>query len=471
MFRRCGINLHTVRRSSRFWAELWTDLTIEQVMMRSIKSRGGLTRGRGVTESVRTLWINTAHRCSTIHKAVTDLTGLKHRTSEQHVEMSSSRKKKDNKLMKRLKEWFAANNPFDPSCPELRSLSSGTVATETDNINCDDVEKVGKRIQETLGDTNVSSATIKRKDQVRTLACLQNGVRIRNNTVYIKPDMLFSRMSILVNNQNERTHFFDYELTPEPSALFVNGKMRKAAKHKLRNHLLKLDDSLPDPCPDVYVIDGGDLLYHTSWNRQSTFEEVALNYLRYIGSNFTNCIVWIIFDGYSHKDSTKSEEHLRRYGGKAAANVNFRNPKMRVMSSKQEFLQNKNNKMQLIQFLKRTFENVGINVKLSIGDADVMICQAALELAEEGKSVVVSGQDTDLLIVLLHHWRVGMKLYFRTTQKNDAKRRTWWSVGQIAQKLEDVKDYILFAHIWGGCDTTSATYQQGEQHYRIIIFL
>ena len=43
---------HTVRRTDRYWAGLWTDLVIEQVMMRSIKSRGGLTRGRGVTESV-----------------------------------------------------------------------------------------------------------------------------------------------------------------------------------------------------------------------------------------------------------------------------------------------------------------------------------------------------------------------------------------------------------------------------------
>ena len=36
---------HTIRRSSRLWAGLWTDLTIEQVMIRSIKSRGGLTSG------------------------------------------------------------------------------------------------------------------------------------------------------------------------------------------------------------------------------------------------------------------------------------------------------------------------------------------------------------------------------------------------------------------------------------------
>ena len=30
---------HTVRRNDRYWAGLWTDLTIEQLMMRSIKSR------------------------------------------------------------------------------------------------------------------------------------------------------------------------------------------------------------------------------------------------------------------------------------------------------------------------------------------------------------------------------------------------------------------------------------------------
>ena len=42
---------HTVRRSDRYWAGLWTDLTIEQVMIRSIKSRVGLTRGRGIMET------------------------------------------------------------------------------------------------------------------------------------------------------------------------------------------------------------------------------------------------------------------------------------------------------------------------------------------------------------------------------------------------------------------------------------
>ena len=43
---------HTVRRSNRFWAGLLSDLIIKQVLMRSLKTKGGLTTGCGVTESV-----------------------------------------------------------------------------------------------------------------------------------------------------------------------------------------------------------------------------------------------------------------------------------------------------------------------------------------------------------------------------------------------------------------------------------
>ena len=38
---------HTIRRSDRLWAGLSPELVIEQVLMRSIKTVGGLTRGKG----------------------------------------------------------------------------------------------------------------------------------------------------------------------------------------------------------------------------------------------------------------------------------------------------------------------------------------------------------------------------------------------------------------------------------------
>ena len=42
---------HTIKRSDQFWAGLWTDLVIEQVMIRSIERRGGLTCGREFTDT------------------------------------------------------------------------------------------------------------------------------------------------------------------------------------------------------------------------------------------------------------------------------------------------------------------------------------------------------------------------------------------------------------------------------------
>ena len=56
-------------------------------MMRSIKSCGGLTTGRGVTESVCLQWICSMHKCAGIHDAMTTVTKLKHRMSEQHIEL------------------------------------------------------------------------------------------------------------------------------------------------------------------------------------------------------------------------------------------------------------------------------------------------------------------------------------------------------------------------------------------------
>lgn len=43
--------LHVIRRSNRQWAGLSSDLVIEQVLMRSLKTSGGLTRGSGMTEN------------------------------------------------------------------------------------------------------------------------------------------------------------------------------------------------------------------------------------------------------------------------------------------------------------------------------------------------------------------------------------------------------------------------------------
>ena len=55
---------------------LWTDLVIEQVMMRAIKTRGGLTEGRGLSDNVILTWIHTMRTCVEVHNSMADLTIL-----------------------------------------------------------------------------------------------------------------------------------------------------------------------------------------------------------------------------------------------------------------------------------------------------------------------------------------------------------------------------------------------------------
>ena len=69
---------HTVRRSERQWVGLWTDIVIEQVQISSLKSGGGLTRGRGMIESVRQQLLNSTQACAAIHDAMTSLAGKHH---------------------------------------------------------------------------------------------------------------------------------------------------------------------------------------------------------------------------------------------------------------------------------------------------------------------------------------------------------------------------------------------------------
>ena len=48
---------HVCRRSAGSWAGISPDLTFEQCLMWSVKSTGGLTRGRGMSEIQRLVWV------------------------------------------------------------------------------------------------------------------------------------------------------------------------------------------------------------------------------------------------------------------------------------------------------------------------------------------------------------------------------------------------------------------------------
>ena len=61
---------HSIKHTDQFWAGRWSNLVIEQFMMRSINNRGGLTRGRRMAESKRDLCVGTMQKYGAVHQTM-----------------------------------------------------------------------------------------------------------------------------------------------------------------------------------------------------------------------------------------------------------------------------------------------------------------------------------------------------------------------------------------------------------------
>ena len=89
------ISRKKVRRTEKDTAGLTMDLVVEQELMRSLKTSGGLTRGSfrgGMFDAKRQQWILSVTACSSMNKAMQLLTEMQYTSGEQHREISESRK-------------------------------------------------------------------------------------------------------------------------------------------------------------------------------------------------------------------------------------------------------------------------------------------------------------------------------------------------------------------------------------------
>ena len=228
---------NSVRRSDRYWSGLSPDLVIEQTMMRTIKGRSGLTRGRGLTDSVRCLWIGTLHHSAAVHLSLSELTGL-NPVSQQHVDIGLSRVRRDCSDLQKFLDWLQANDPFSGADSRLRSLSAGLVADEADNLTCDSAEDVGAAIHHRWNDVTFYDLCLKKSDKVTTFKNLQGDSGCQKTKQIQSTTNIFHRILLLAERSADISNYFHYELTPYPMALFKDCSMRKPNKANLAQSLL-----------------------------------------------------------------------------------------------------------------------------------------------------------------------------------------------------------------------------------------
>ena len=171
--------------------------------------------------------------------------------------------------------------------PNLNSLSTGLTASVGDGINCDQAEQVGFEIQKKLDNACIEDVKFKRKDQVRTLEDLPPEIIIESKTIHINLTILFSRLTALASREDNVSDQFFFELTPEPTALFKDGLIRKPTKAVLRNAILKLAESTKRVTADsCVVVDGGALLHNVPWLPNSTYADVLEQYTTFVTNRY-----------------------------------------------------------------------------------------------------------------------------------------------------------------------------------------
>lgn len=447
---------HVIRRSDRFWAGLSSDLVIEQVLMRSLKTTGGLTHGRGMTEKQRTIWLLSMPTCVDVNNAMQSVTGISYHTSDQHVGCSKPNIKRDDKDRRDILQFFQDRDPFCDEC-ELHSIASGVVAGN--NVNVDSAKFIGKNILDDMTGKSVSEYKFKKKCQAITLA-RKVSLIIDADVVQIDPQLLFQRLTIVSGRiEDDKYSIKTYELCTHPPSLFdSSGFLREANKPALADTLWSLIAN-ESPCPPEnvkHVIDGGSLLYRIPWPRETTIDCIIKLYTEYVKKRYRNATV--VFDGYKDGPSTKDTTHIRRAKGRAGPAVYF-NGSTIIKTKKELFLVNNRNKQNFIMLLSDALKKAGVITVHASEDADLLIVQTTLQNSLVQDTVLV-GEDTDLLVLLLYHaTRNGHNIWFCPETK---KKRVWDIKNALVSLGDHVCSNILFVHAILGCDTTSHLFGIGK---------
>ena len=448
----------TIRRSAKFWGGIWTDLTIEQTLMRKLKARGGLTQGRGTGPGAVAKFLHTATATFPVMEAVESFCDVRSETSEQHKELRDSRIKRDRLDLEKMLAWFSMHSPFQERREDaLISLSTGAIAD--DSVDCDKAEELGAAAMQRAVGTAYGNFHIKKSDRVKSLASMSLTIKTnKGNTLQINPNQLFHRLICALEKKQSLAvlpRCFAYELAVRPPALFDSALMRQGTKSTLVEQFQKYappSQTLPDT--PTFTIDGGFLLHKVPWPAPATFSRVCETYVSYVKSFNESRVV---FDGYG-SPSTKDECHLRRQNVVTSTDLEITDD-LFVTVSRDRLLNNEANKTKFIKLLTAHLQRAGVPVLQGKGDADSLVNSTAISV--EGRNSVVAGEDTDLLVLLIALTPDQSSTYMFMPKRDQGKHRVY-DVRALQRAMGDLKDLVLVFHAFTGCDTTSAPYMRGK---------
>ena len=178
---------HVVRRIDRYWGELFTYLIIEQVLMRSVKTHGCLTREKGMTETQHLLWVMSMSACANMSDAMQKFTGVSYETSDQHKDISKARQARDVNDTLNLISYLAQRDPFVEN-PSLFNIANGMMAQG--RVNVDRSREIGEDILDFMVGASVECYVFRKADQATTLGS-RSTMKVKGESVTVDPQLIF----------------------------------------------------------------------------------------------------------------------------------------------------------------------------------------------------------------------------------------------------------------------------------------
>lgn len=516
---------HAISRSGHPFAQVWTDMALEQSINLDSKTIGGII---GISQKPGALerWFLTSHERATITTALKEMCGLQDEDRVgTHKDASVSRKKRDEEDVVRLISTVTSglvNDPFyldglengDDDVLPLINIATGVVMPATDAQRILQCYELGKTQMEVFVEERLNSSETLFWDAIpslkiktfETLSRRKNVKTVDDKMFTIAADRdLFGRLIISAKSRDiNLKKVLSYELSTVPYSLaHADGTLRKTTKSALLTELEKKVDVQPnlprqtDGVTTAYMMDGMASVQMMKSGGAATFGELAEKHFNLISAPFSQhgCTrVDVVFDRYVQK-SIKDGERSRR-GETTALEIKISGPTSPVPKHWAKYIANPQNKKNLCAFLGDTwcmmaqkqlqrgqmivlggcFKDVEKTLQVTkegceyvpplLSDheeADTRILLHAKHAAETHNRIVIQSPDTDVAVLSVAHFQnLGCsELWFKTGVRDKSR---FIPIHILAPELgSQLCDSLLPLHALTGCDSTSALSGLGKK--------
>lgn len=462
--------------------------------MRYGHSTGGII-GITLKPEALKIWALSRHICCKIESDMKEMEEETDTTKVQlyHKEESKRRVMADNKdragLRQKLDTCLHPLEPYEHPADSIVNITTGKIAPAP--VNVDSAIQIGETMLQDFEKTWPEGfyGTISKK--VKTMAMTTKSIQVGDTRMY-DLNVIYSRVIALFSSDRsvDVEDVLAYELAPVPTSMFTEEGMRLCkAKSTLKKSLQVEVSKRKAGDADITVIDGSALLWTIHWPADGTAADFIENVKARLTSYLRESDVYLIFDKYFQYSIKSVTRDVREtlVNKKHHLLPSTKLPAQKVVLSSIE------NKKQLNKLLceeltkDRLFhlrstqkhklvvtgeDPFPIEIRMEerqersdLGneqeEADTIIVQQVLRCAGEANQITVVCDDTDVFVLLLHHYHqagLDVPLFMESPRKE----RVIADIKATLASQTDIVKHLLPAHAISGCDTVASYHGIGK---------